>query len=66
VFTDRIHGVTGAARVSMGQIVPGWGRLSTGMLGRATKQPGKLETCPKWNECRSRMYGAWPNLAILN
>jgi hypothetical protein len=55
VFTDRIHGVTGAARVGMGQIVPGWEVLSTAMLGRAANPPGKLEPCPKWNECRSTM-----------
>jgi hypothetical protein len=33
MLTDRIHGVIRAVRVGMGQIVPGLGRLSTGMLG---------------------------------
>jgi hypothetical protein len=55
VFTDRIHGVTGAERVGMGQIVPGWGHLSTGMLRRGANLPGKLEPWPKRNECRSTM-----------
>jgi hypothetical protein len=39
VLTDRIHGVIGAVRVGMGQIVPGRMRLSTALFRPPCRRP---------------------------